>query len=179
MGIFSKLKLLKAEDKNALSLLNNVISTKRIKLIKQLLKEKKISLEMETIDTSMAGAIEFPHDYKEGSDITFHVHWQGITAPTGTDNVKWQLTYSVAQMEATLDAATTIVIEEAYDTQYEFKLSNFPAITGTNFNMGDQILFTIERIVAAGDAYAGDALIATVGFHYECDTVGSRQIITK
>jgi len=126
-----------------------------------------------------SGAIEFPHDYKEGSDIIFHVHWQGIAEPTGTDNVKWQLTYSVAQMESTLDAATTIAIEAAYDTQYEFKLSNFPTITGTNFNIGDQFVFTIERIIAAGDAYAGDALIATVGFHYECDTIGSRQTIIK
>jgi len=30
-----------------------------------------------------------------------------------------------------------------------------------------------------GDAYAGDALIATAGIHYEIDTVGSRTIITK
>jgi hypothetical protein len=126
-----------------------------------------------------SGSIEIPHDYKEGSDITFHIHWQGIAAPSGTDYVKWQLTYTVAQTDATLDAATTITIETAFDTQYEFKRSDFAAITGTNFNIGDHFLFTIERVVAAGDAYAGDALVGTVGLHYECDTVGSRQIVTK
>jgi len=126
-----------------------------------------------------SGAIEFPHDYKEGSDIIPHVHWQGIVAPTGTDKVKWQLTYTVGQQDITLDAATSIVIETDFDTQYEFILSNFPTITGTNFNIGDQFLFTIERIATSADAYAGDVLIATVGFHYECDTVGSRQTIIK
>jgi hypothetical protein len=131
------------------------------------------------VGEKVSGSIEIPHDYKEGSDITFHIHWQGIAAPTGTDYVKWQCTYSVAQSEATLDAATSIVIETAFDTQYEFKVSSCPAITGTNFNIGDQFIFTLERIAAAGDAYAGDALVATVGIHYECDTVGSRAIITK
>jgi hypothetical protein len=133
------------------------------------------------IGEKSSGAIEVPHDYKEGSDITFHIHWQGIAAPSGTDYVKWQLTYTVAAAngEETLDAATTITVETAFDTQYEFKLSSFDAITGTNIQMGDQFLFTLERIAAAGDAYLGDALIATVGLHYECDTVGSRQMLSK
>jgi len=126
-----------------------------------------------------SGAIEIPHSYKEGSDLVFHVHWQGIAAPTGTDKLKWQLTYTVAQGEATLDAATAIVIETDYDTQYEFKRSDFPTITGTNFNIEDQFLFTLERIAASADEYGGDGLTGTVGFHYEKDTVGSRQINTK
>ena len=50
---------------------------------------------------------------------------------------------------------------------------------GTPVRIGDQFLFTLERVAATGDAYAGDALVATVGIHYECDTVGSREIITK
>jgi len=132
------------------------------------------------IGEKSSGSIEIPHDYKEGSDIYFHIHWQGIAAPAGgTDNVNWQLTYTVGQINETLDAATTITKEIAIDTQYDFKLSDFAAITGTNFNIGDQFLFTIERIAASADDYAGDCLVATVGLHYECDTVGSRQITTK
>jgi hypothetical protein len=42
------------------------------------------------------GCIEIPHDYAEGTDLVFHVHWFGNAAPAGgTDNVKWQVTYSV------------------------------------------------------------------------------------
>lgn len=127
----------------------------------------------------VSGTIEIPHDYKEGSDITFHVHWQGAAAPTDTDYVKWQLEYTVAQTGETLDAKTTISTTDASVTQYNFNTTSFAAITGTNFNIGDQFLFTLTRVAADGAAYAGVAITATVGFHYEVDTVGSRLITTK
>lgn len=132
------------------------------------------------VGEELSGSIEIPHDYKEGTNLTFHVHWQGITAPGGgTDNVQWQLEYTLARDGATLDAKTTIVKETAITTQYVFYRSDFNAITGTNFKIGDQFLFTLSRIAASADEYAGDALLATVGFHYECDTCGSRTITTK
>ena len=58
-------------------------------------------------------------------------------------------------------------------------MTSFTAITGTNFNIGDQFIFTLERIAASADEYGGDALLETVGIHYECDTIGSRAILTK
>ncbi len=126
------------------------------------------------------GSFEMQHDYKEGSDITFHVHWQGITAPSGTDNVQWRLTYTLGADDATLDAVTIIdSADTTFDTQYEFKRTDIVVITGTNITIGQQMLFTLERVAATGDAYVGDALIATAGIHYEVDTVGSRNIITK
>ncbi|MEE9525474.1 MAG: ATP-binding protein [Candidatus Woesearchaeota archaeon] len=57
MGLFSRIK---EEDKVALKSLEGIIEIKRIKLVKKLLKEKKISLEIEHLDTSMAGSVEFP-----------------------------------------------------------------------------------------------------------------------
>lgn len=127
----------------------------------------------------VSGNFELQHDYKEGSDIAFHVHFQGIAAPTGTDKVKWQLIYTVAKTAETLDAATTIVKEVDFDTQYEFLRANFATITGTNFTIEDQFLFQLSRITASADEYGGDALIATVGLHYKLDTVGSRIVNTK
>ena len=127
----------------------------------------------------VSGNFEIQHDYKEGSDLVFHIHWQGIAAPTGTDKVKWQLIYTVAKVDATLDAATTITVESDFDTQYEFVRTDFAAIVGTNFNIEDQVLFQISRVNASANEYGGDALIATVGIHYEIDTIGSRQINTK
>jgi len=45
--------------------------------------------------------------------------------------------------------------------------------------IGDQFMFTLTRVAATGDAYAGDALIETAGIHYQVDTIGSRAIATK
>jgi hypothetical protein len=126
-----------------------------------------------------SGAIEIPHDYKEGTDITFHVHWGTNNAPTGTDYVQWQLTYTVAVEGDTLADSVAITKETAIDTQYETMRSDFTAITGTAFNIGDQFVFTIKRIAAVGDAFAGEVLVHSLGFHYEVDTIGSRTITTK
>ncbi len=134
-----------------------------------------------------SGSFEMQHDYKEGSSFTFHVHWQGIAAPSGTDNVQWRLTYTLMRDLTTLDAATIIDSPDTpIDTQYESYKSDFAAIdgstagnNGTPVQIEDQLLFTIERVAATGDAYAGTALVATVGMHYELDTVGSRTISAK
>jgi len=132
------------------------------------------------IGEKIHGSFEMQHDYKEGSDFTFHTHWQGITAPSGTDNVQWRLTYVLMRDGTTLNAVTTIDSPDAtIDTQYMSVRSDFAAITGTNYKIGDQFLFTLERVASTGDAYAGDALIATTGIHYQIDTVGSREIVTK
>lgn len=127
-----------------------------------------------------SGSFELQHDYKEGTDLVFHIHWQGITAPAGgTDNVNWELIYTLARDGQTLDAATTITSEVAFTTQYAFARTDFTAITGTNFLIGDQFLFRIRRVAASGDEYGGGSLVATAGIHYEVDTLGSRQIGTK
>jgi hypothetical protein len=127
------------------------------------------------------GSIEIPHDYKEGTNIVFHIHWGANAAPSGTDYVKWQLTYSM-DFESTgrvTSPATVISIETAYDTQYTHIRSDFPTITGTTFKIGDQINFNLKRVAAEGAAYAGVAIVETIGFHYECDTMGSKNITTK
>ena len=131
------------------------------------------------VGEALDGSFELMHDYKEGTDLYFHIHWQGIAAPTGTDYVRWRLTYVLARDGVVLPSVTQIEIETEFDTQYEFKRSDFAAITGTDFKIGDQFLFRIERIASTGDAYAGEALLATVGVHYQIDTIGSRTTYIK
>jgi hypothetical protein len=126
-----------------------------------------------------SGSIEIPHDYKEGTNLVFHIHWGANDAPTGTDYVNWQLTYSITRGETTFPPSTTIAKEDPYDTQYELKRTDFAAINGAALKIGDQFNFKIKRIAAVGDAFAGEALVETLGFHYECDTVGSRTISSK
>jgi hypothetical protein len=129
---------------------------------------------------SVSGSFELQHDYEAGTAIIPHVHWQGITAPAGgTDNVKWQLEYTFGVQDATLDAATTIVIESAVTTQYAFNNFIFPAITCASCDFGDQFLFNLSRVSASGDEYGGDALLGTFGVHYYADTLGSATVLSK
>jgi hypothetical protein len=132
------------------------------------------------VDEAITGiTIEIPHDYAEGTNLSFHVHWQGNAAPTGTDYVNWQITYVIMRKDTTLNPAATITKESAFDTQYESIRSDFTAVDGSSFLIGDQVIFTLTRIAAAGDAYAGDAVIGTVGFHYQTNSLGSRTLEAK
>lgn len=129
-----------------------------------------------------SASIELQHDYKEGTDVYFHIHWQGIAAVAGgTDNVKWQIVYTIVDEDGdeTVPAATTITKESAYTTRYAVVTSSFAAITGTDLRIGDQIVFKLSRISASADDYAGEALVTTLGLHYQCDGVGSVTQTTK
>ena len=127
------------------------------------------------------GGFELQHDYKEGTDLVFHIHWQGIAAPDGgTDNVQWRLNYIVARDGVTLAAATAIDSPDvAIDTQYRCYRTDFAAIVGTTFKICDQFMFTLTRVAAESDDYAGECLIETAGIHYQVDTLGSRTITAK
>jgi len=131
------------------------------------------------VNDSASGVIEIPHDYAEGTDITPHIHWQGIADPGGTKYVKWQLTYTRTRDDVVTPVATAIVVETAIATQYMNKLSSFPAITGTDYKIGDQFGFQLKRIASVGAAYAGEALIDTLGIHYQANTIGSSAMLTK
>jgi hypothetical protein len=135
-----------------------------------------------------SGVMEVPHDYKEGTDLVFHAHWGIQDAPAGgTDNVKWQLIYSIARDANTFpDAISPAAVQVAVTTQYNWVRTDLATITGTtggvdggNIKVGDQFFFTVKRIAASADEFGGEGLIATMGFHYQCDTLGSRTISAK
>lgn len=126
-----------------------------------------------------SGVLEIPHSYKSGTPLYFHLHWLGAVAPSGVDKVKWQLDYSIIPYDTPFPVPTPIVIETNYDAQYERVDSDFPAIACATCQMGDQFAFTLTRIAASADDYAGLALLLTAGFHYSSDTIGSRGVTTK
>jgi hypothetical protein len=134
-----------------------------------------------------SGVIEVPHDYKEGTNLTFHVHWGSNTAPAGgTDNVQFRLIYSLPRDSNTFPDSVTVDKEVAYTTQYNWLRTDWTAINGATagiggagVKIGDQFHFTLSRISASADEFGGEALVATIGFHYECDTAGSRTITAK
>lgn len=132
------------------------------------------------VSDKVSGVFEVPHQHKELSDAYFHIHWQGTGAvPTGTDKVKWRLTLSYGRDGNFFSAVSTKEIETDIDTQYKLYHSEFSAMGSGVAMVGDQFAFTIERIAASADEYAGLATISTMGVHYQIDTIGSRQKTTK
>jgi hypothetical protein len=127
----------------------------------------------------VCGCREIQHDYKEGTNLTPHLHWYPTTNDAG--NVVWQLEYVVVRGGTVVGSSTTIsVTQAAGGVAWTQKRADFTEIDGSSFKIGDQIHFRLFRdYTHLSDTYGEDAAAATFGFHYQVDSLGSRQITTK
>lgn len=123
---------------------------------------------------------EFAHDGKEGTTATFHIHFVSRTNVAADRAVKWQLEYSQANRNGVFPAPTTVSYEAvipantAANTHMAFDIATF-----TTGNIAGQMFVRLTRIAAAGTAPAADPIVIGVHYHYEIDTVGSRDIFAK
>lgn len=124
------------------------------------------------------GSFELNHEYKEGTDIFPHIHWAPVNANAG--NVKWNLEYSVASKDSAFAVATTISCTDANLGANTHHVVEFSAISGTGRKVGDVIAFRLYRDPAdASDTYASDAILLSLGIHYQVDSTGSVNKFTK
>lgn len=123
---------------------------------------------------------EFPHDGKEGSTATWHIHFVSRTNVAATRAVKWQLEFTAANKDQVFPAPTTISVEVTIPANTAAN-THMVANIGT-FTVGtiqSQTFAKLTRIAAAGTAPADDPVVVGVHYHYEVDTVGSREITSK
>lgn len=123
--------------------------------------------------------IELPHNYKEGTDLRPHIHWTPDTAVIA--NVKWQMSYSMADVDGLFPAATTLAVVQATSGVNVHKAAEFdPVIPGVGLKIGAQIAIRIFRAADdPQDTYTGSAKLLSFGIHYQTDTLGSRNVFTK
>jgi hypothetical protein len=131
-------------------------------------------------DEGCAFNVQLPHDYKEGSDIEFHIHMLIRTsgAGIGAENVKWDFTHSWsnigdAQPTETAVPATIDVQNDTEDTHYLKEIA--ATITGTGKTISSMLICSLTRDVSVANNYTDDVLVMEVDFHYQIDTMGSRQ----
>ena len=124
--------------------------------------------------------VQLPHGYKEGTDIVPHVHWTPTDANAG--NVVWQLEYSWQNVNGGAFPATTTITttQAASGTAWDSLVANFAAISGTGKQISSQLVCRLFRDPAhASDTYGFDAALVEVDFHFEVETLGSRQPFVK
>jgi len=123
---------------------------------------------------------QLPHKWKEGTTIYPHVHWAPVTTNTGT--VRWGLEYTWANPNGTFSNTTIIYGEQAgAGTAFGHQIVNFGSgITASGKTISGILLCRIFRDAAhANDTYTGNAALLSSDIHYEVDTIGSRQTLTK
>jgi hypothetical protein len=129
------------------------------------------------------GSFELPHSYKEGSDIELHVHW--APASTNVGNVIFNCEYTVCDRHGGVMSASTIASSTGTTVGVINKCNytTLVTITGSTaggMKIGEIIPFALSRLGGAtGDTFSGDVFILSIGAHYEQDTLGSRQQISK
>ena len=137
-------------------------------------------------DDYLETCTELIHDYKEGTDLEVHIHWATNGVDVDNRAVKWEVVYSIANMNTgafsgttTLTGQTTIPANTTDRTHLYTSMSSL--ISGAGRKIGDVILMRIRRIAATGGLSAPSAnpFGLNLGIHYEIDTMGSRQMGIK
>lgn len=129
--------------------------------------------------------VQLPHTWKEGTAVEPHVHWVNKSAGTAGQVVRWGLEYSKQNIGGAFAAPTTV-----YGTTIaggaDITVANSHAIT--DFDAIDMTGETISTIIVcrlfrnssdAADTYAGTAGLLYIDWHYEINSMGSRQEYIK
>ena len=136
-------------------------------------------------------SVQLPHSYKHGTDITPHVHWSVLVGGAANEFVKWGLEYTWANIDGTF-GSTTIITSDASsaanattsgDTTLsvgKHYVSELSGITGTSKTISSMLVCRIFRNSSDSDDDLAQAAFAhEVDFHFQIDTIGSRQELVK
>lgn len=126
---------------------------------------------------------QMPHSWKIGSEVRFHIHWTIPVsgAGAGAENVKWNFTYSWASIGGTFPAETPeTVTHDVQDTLLNTHIiTPVVNIPGAGHGLSSMLLCSLTRDVSVANDYGSSAYITEVDLHYQMDTFGSTNELTK
>lgn len=131
------------------------------------------------VSNMVYGSFELQHDYDEGTDLYFHVHWSPTTTNTG--NIVWGVEYTAANGNEVFPSSTTVLgtPTAAPGVINRHQLQNIAIIPGLGLRIGTNVAFRLFRQAGGTDTFTGNAFLHTVGVHYAADTLGSRELYSK
>lgn len=133
-------------------------------------------------DFNMCESQEFIHEWKEGTECHWHLHYTTNGSDASNRYVKFELEYAysvhgVWTFPAVFTSADILIpANTATKTQIIMGLTSF---TPTGGKIGDHCLARLKRVAATGTAPSGNPWIPMLQMHIEKDTIGSRQMTAK
>lgn len=128
---------------------------------------------------------QLPHAWREGSNISPHVHWCKTTAAAG--EVEWQLDYrwfNIGEVMdgdwTTLSSMTPAVLDD--DTQYQQALTALGTISGDRHQVSDMLICKLTRLgtsYSGSNHYGAAAALLELDLHIQIDSLGSEQLYSK
>ncbi len=124
---------------------------------------------------------QMPHSYDEGTNIEFHIH---VAYPdNGAGNSVWYMTYSWANIDGAFPAASNsgnVIVASPATADYHDDPSIVASINGAGKTISSVLLCSISRLGGDGsDDYDNVIYLVSGDFHYQKDTIGSRQQLIK
>jgi hypothetical protein len=135
-------------------------------------------------DNYLYFTIELPHDYKEGTDIKCHFHYVLPVAgsASGVENVKFDLSFCASEGGGAFgspDTTGTTTFDVQNTAVDDLEIQALHTITGTNLKVSDTLICHLKRDTSVATPYGNPVYVIEVDFHYQKDTMGSRQEFTK
>jgi hypothetical protein len=133
--------------------------------------------------TEIFGSVQFPHRYKQESQIYPHVHYSGVDTTAG--DIVWKLEYLWVNIGDALQTNTTIVSATVANDTVDFGthvMADIPStgIAGTDKRISSIMQYRLYRDGSnVADTYAGKVYLSEFDIHYECDTIGSDTAMIK
>ncbi len=129
--------------------------------------------------------VQVPHGYKEGSNLSVHIHWTpGTRGNEEADKtVAWKLDYSWANIDGTFGvSATADMTDTCTGVDHAHLMTPAVDIPGTGKTISSMLVGRIYR--DTGDSWVGTLsgqrpILLEIDFHFEQDTIGSRLVNTK
>jgi hypothetical protein len=141
-----------------------------------------------TTEEELYFAVQVPHCYKLGSDIEPHVHWTPAANGGAGAVVSWGLEYTWAEIGSSFGNTSIIYSNTHYPgdgslVAGKHYLTDFATISGDGINSVSSMLccrvFRDAGGTGATDDYDDDAGLIEIDFHFQIDTLGSRQELAK
>ena len=134
-------------------------------------------------DFHVCDSNELPHGWKEGTQISWHIHMITNGQEAANKFVKWELIWAVADASEVLAEQTTI-------TTADFTIpANTPSkthlivpignVTLTDYRIGAHMYPRLKRVTSTGAAPAAHPWVTMLQAHIQLDTLGSTQITSK
>ncbi len=118
---------------------------------------------------------QMPHNYREGTDIIFVVHFHYSTDEVGT-LVRWAIRYSWSNIGDNLPVGTSIWknSDPANNDSLKNQATKFTSVSGTGKTISSQLLCYLSRNSShVDDTYTDNARVIGVSILYQVDSPGS------
>ena len=133
-------------------------------------------------DFNVCEGQEMVHQWKEGSEVQWHVHVVTGGTDTADRYIRFEVEWTWAGFNAALPTTTVttsadlkIPANTADRTHLIFEVAKV-TFAGT---IGSHVWARLKRVAAVGTAPTANPFCSMLQMHIECDTVGSRSISSK